>query len=1556
MKGRHVKVVDNSIRVILRIFLVLMVSFIGGQASAQTSCPSGMIMDAAGTGCIAECPDGQGPNSAGDQCEECAVDEWSINGQACQSCPTNSTSTAGSASCECAGASGRGIAHYQRDNSCVSCGSISGFVSAYALSDDGRTCVQCPAGMAPGFGYLDGSLSQNCIPCPAGHAGLVDFNNPEFGTDCAPCTAGTYKANAGVGLCQACDGMTTAGSIDRQTTTAGNVACAPCPDGETGRNGVCVADSNCPPNMEPDGSGGCQACPNNEVSPDGLECVACLATTIITVVTVSINGVDVHQCGCADDGLYLQRGLSNCGPCSTDADDQVVISQDGLRCLLACPDGQQIDEAGTQCEFCPEGQVTSPLGRCEFCGDGEELVNGRCETCPSGEFSTEGSPCRACPSDGTLNSAGSGCDCPAMHGHDLSTNACVLVQCPLGEGPNAAGTACEACGAGEASIPDPADGTLSLGCERCTGNRYATETDGTGSCEVCGGVVTRDASTGNNTACTPCTGNTASSDGLTCRDCGSNGEANSAGTACVCLAGSGSDGAGGCIACTGNLFSSNGLCEPCTGGMVPSESRTGCISCEDGKNPNETGSACVCGENEIENESGVCELCPSGQVPDGMLTSCIYECSDGTTALPALGEVCESLCTGEGEDYDVTTKRCVACKDTEFYDITMPAGSRCETCTGGQRLNADGTGCECRMGEVLSSSGSCTLICETGMIPNLTNDGCECPMGEVENADGVCELSCGTDKEANSDNTGCECRSGLTETVSGYCLDTEMTCRIGMMLNDAGDGCGCPLDHREDGGRCILSCTGEKIPNAFGDACRCPEGQFDAGGDRCIVHCTGGRLLLSDNTCACPTGFTDDGGGVCILSCPSGKVANADNTLCRCPAGQEEDSTGACALRCEAGKIRDVSSNTCACPGGLVENVNGICITTALGCSGGKLPNAGNTSCICPLGLTEGSDGECGLACLGGKLANEANTECQCPNGQIENANGICELDCPHNQVPSSNNSACECPMGEIDGVQTQLVLNVNGVCISPTLNCTGGKVEDPLLNACVCPLGQEEDPNGQCSSECFGGKVRNAATRGCECPSGYEETESGRCDVICPGMNQIRNAASNTCQCPEGYTLNASGDCIYDCINGHVPTASGNGCECPSGTSEDRNGACILECTGGKIRTGVSSCACPTGMVEDEASGTCVVNCTGGKIRTGTSCTCPGTLEESLDGTTCIAPITGCPVDLSTYEISGYRLCVTPLPSASGSYTSGACESSGWESDTVRDIHNRIAERCLIPHLVIPSSSAPNALSETTPNQLVLGGQGDACIIRGHTDYENNDNLPSCSELFGAGSSFPSQAEYREERVRIVLTESGEVNVMPPSLTTSHTEGKSDSNELLYSAGAVGILLLLWSASTGEVPVWSFTPEAEFRTDNGISYYSYGSRLDYTISNWAGYWQAAQSSSNGRKDEWIYGTGATWSGEIFGASMHNTTQGEDTDMTFSLSARKSSGVWTVSSSYTADLEIEELNRAWSNRLSLSATGIYDKWTVSPSANLSWEPDESFGKDAGFYLNLRREL
>lgn len=107
------------------------------------------------------------------------------------------------------------------------------------LSQDQRTCVQCPAQRTTRethatnasacvceLGTIE-SVSEQCIACPAGH--IID----DFGGECHECPVGTFQTQQGQASCEVCPtGMITPQSTEcicPENTFNVNSTCITCP-------------------------------------------------------------------------------------------------------------------------------------------------------------------------------------------------------------------------------------------------------------------------------------------------------------------------------------------------------------------------------------------------------------------------------------------------------------------------------------------------------------------------------------------------------------------------------------------------------------------------------------------------------------------------------------------------------------------------------------------------------------------------------------------------------------------------------------------------------------------------------------------------------------------------------------------------------------------------------------------------------------------------------------------------------------------------------------------------------------------------------------------------------------------------------------------------------------------------------------------------------------------------------------------------------------------------------------------------------------------------------
>ena len=308
-------------------------------------------------------------------------------------------------------------------------------------------------------------------------------------------------------------------------------------------------------------------------------------------------------------------------------------------------------------------------------------------------------------------------------------------------------------------------------------------------------------------------------------------------------------------------------------------------------------------------------------------------------------------------------------------------------------------------------------------------------------------------------------------------------------------------------------------------------------------------------------------------------------------------------------------------------------------------------------------------------------------------------------------------------------------------------------------------------------------------------------------------------------------------------------------------------------------------------------------------------------------------------------------------------------------DSANRVAELCEIPVIIVANAAittvAPSSLSDetvSTPLQLTPDSEYDVCLMRSDPSHSRVSNFQPCPMLFGGrGNEFPDASIYAaDERVRVNILSNGKVERLPSNYENSVSTGGSGSalsedsglsnlSSVLFGMAA-GLALYTFAYSGGGVDSLSWQPHADVYHSSGSSYYAYGSRLSYAQGEWSGYWEALQTKSDGTSSDWVYGAGTRWTGEILSAAFENNTRGLDSNTFTSLSAHKQWGVWRIKSSYVLDLQVIDLDAIWSNSLGFSAEGVYDKWSVTPRVNFTWDTESSVNDDTFLRLDVRREL
>lgn len=296
------------------------------------------------------------------------------------------------------------------------------------------------------------------------------------------------------------------------------------------------------------------------------------------------------------------------------------------------------------------------------------------------------------------------------------------------------------------------------------------------------------------------------------------------------------------------------------------------------------------------------------------------------------------------------------------------------------------------------------------------------------------------------------------------------------------------------------------------------------------------------------------------------------------------------------------------------------------------------------------------------------------------------------------------------------------------------------------------------------------------------------------------------------------------------------------------------------------------------------------------------------------------------------------PDDDGQGRYSSETCRSSGWDIMYVEDNSDarNIAEVCEIRTY----SDGDETLEE---------GFRQGCTVSREGEFANV-NYPLCSEIFG-DTPFPSvPAGFNEAYSFHRFNSDGElIHVLPsPSAST----GETAKVMAVGAAAMVGFVVFMHG---GGAESFHFSPRAEIRHDDGLNHYVYGSRMDYAADDLTGYWSAAQTRTDGTNGDWVYGSGAAWTGDVFAASFDNSARGLTSDTTMALSAQKQFGVWKVNSSYSAELTTNESSAEWTNRLNIGANAVYDRWMLSPNAELAWQNDVN-DKTARLRFDLSREL
>ena len=197
-----------------------------------------------------------------------------------------------------------------------------------------------------------------------------------------------------------------------------------------------------------------------------------------------------------------------------------------------------------------------------------------------------------------------------------------------------------------------------------------------------------------------------------------------------------------------------------------------------------------------------------------------------------------------------------------------------------------------------------------------------------------------------------------------------------------------------------------------------------------------------------------------------------------------------------------------------------------------------------------------------------------------------------------------------------------------------------------------------------------------------------------------------------------------------------------------------------------------------------------------------------------------------------------------------------------------------------------------------------------------------------------------------------------PPTTgsATSTSSGKAKGSFPEAIGGFAAVAGIAWYFSIHDgTPLFGavqWSPHYSFAMSGGLRRYEVGSRWEWKRDNFVAHWTATKTAS----DSFAYGSGAKWTGDIFTAAFNSQETGKDTELDFSLLAKKEFGVWSFSPQYRVNFDRDETDETWRHSLALRAVWTADKWTLSNAAGFHGESLAAFGDNASAKVLLRREF
>ena len=445
-------------------------------------------------------------------------------------------------------------------------------------------------------------------------------------------------------------------------------------------------------------------------------------------------------------------------------------------------------------------------------------------------------------------------------------------------------------------------------------------------------------------------------------------------------------------------------------------------------------------------------------------------------------------------------------------------------------------------------------------------------------------------------------------------------------------------------------------------------------------------------------------------------------------------------------------------------------------------------------------------------------------------------------------------------------------------------------------------------------------------------------------------NAQTAETPCLNGEYRDVQGTC-QACPLGQVTNAEGDGCDKCADFSTDS-----FEQTSNVDNT---ACQCPAGYSRDGNSNNDMGQNGAGCVPDNMECGQDGTIYTGNGGSFC---------QRNNNDDVDERL-LRDLPEYPHSvYNQTSCEAQGGRvfreyTNNDNGVNVYVGEFCQVQTCIVADVENPSACNNLSPSRVSprVGDSFSSCVMRFHPGFDFDSlpeefQVPECRTLFGTDDTANAgEVGFRNLNGNVNVQRRGATSLTDTTPFPASTGGSGASAETIRIgvAAAVGIGVLLYAG--GDTDSFQLVPHAKLHHKNGVSYYDYGSRLQFQQDNVEVQWTAARAHSQGTAQEWIYGTNAKWTGDVFAASLINQSSGLDSDTAFSLSARRQFGIWTLHSGANADWNVNQLNTEWKSGMSIGADVVYNKWTIQPLAKFSWH-DSNNQNNTQVQVNLQHDL